>query len=144
MAFQRWKRKKKEKKNARKAIRSEPSKRETGGIRSRRPIPDTWHFRRGLKFRIFIRIRAEYRVWCSREGTVLLVDKSIGQRRAWRAWNPSRKWNFLEWAPPRLLIDSPKPNVLEHRGKNVLQHHIFMSRGIRDDLNASVNYDKRK
>lgn len=43
-----------------------------------------------------------------------------------------------------LLIDSPKPNVLEHRGKNVLQHHIFMSRGIRDDLNASVNYDKRK
>ena len=100
MAFQRWK-KKKRKENARKAIRSEPSKRETRGIRSRRPIPDTWHFRRGLKFRIFIRIRAEYRVWCSREGTVLLVDKSIGQRRAWRAWNPSRKWNFLEWAPPR-------------------------------------------
>lgn len=98
MAFQRWKRKKKKEKKMQGKpfdLNHRSAKLEEFGrdVRS--------SFRRGLKFRIFIRIRAEYRVWCSREGTVLLVDKSIGQRRAWRAWNPSRKWNFLEWAPPR-------------------------------------------
>lgn len=32
------------------------------------------------------------------------------------SWDPSRKWNFLEWVS-RLLIDSRKLNVLERQGK---------------------------